>query len=225
MPGRNWPGRPAAYTETMTARPIAPPSCWKVCSRPEAEPACSGATPVRTSRGGGHEHQAGREAVEQHRAEGAAEVAVPAETWLSQAKLVASPIVPTTNIGVRPSRASSRGVTRDIAKMPSVSGRKARPVVSGPKPSWPSRYCTARKNIDICAAHDQGDDGQAAEAAAAAQQDGLDHRVRDAGLGDRQHDQEQRAERRGRRRCGPRPSPARGRRSAPTRSRRRRGSR
>ena len=49
--------RPAAYTETITATPTAPPSCWVVCSRPEAEPACSGSTPREHGRGDRHEDQ------------------------------------------------------------------------------------------------------------------------------------------------------------------------
>src|SRR6478735_6720150 len=48
-PGMNSPGTaPAAYTEAITARPTAPPSCWAVWSSPEADPACSGSTPRRT---------------------------------------------------------------------------------------------------------------------------------------------------------------------------------
>ena len=41
-------GAPVAYTETIAATPTAPPSCWVVCSRPDAEPACSGSTPPST---------------------------------------------------------------------------------------------------------------------------------------------------------------------------------
>ena len=48
-PGTNWPGTaPAAYTDTMAATPTALPSCCVVCSRPDAEPACSGSTPPST---------------------------------------------------------------------------------------------------------------------------------------------------------------------------------
>ena len=47
-----------------------------------------------------------------------------------------------------PNRASSRGVTRDIAKMPRLNGRNATPAASGPKPSTRWTYCTTRKNID-----------------------------------------------------------------------------
>ena len=47
-----------------------------VCSRPEAEPACSGLDAGEHGRGDRHEHQAGREAVEQHRPEDRAEVGV-----------------------------------------------------------------------------------------------------------------------------------------------------
>ena len=39
---------PAAYTETITATPTALPSCCVVCSRPDAEPACSCSTPAST---------------------------------------------------------------------------------------------------------------------------------------------------------------------------------
>ena len=67
---------------------------------------------------------------------------------LSHTKLALSPALPTSSIGVGPTRASSRGVTRDIAKMPRVSGMKARPDAIGPKPRTPSMYCTARKNMD-----------------------------------------------------------------------------
>ena len=74
-PGTNWPGTaPAAYTETMTATPTALPSCCVVCSRPDAEPACSGSTPREDGDGDRHEHQAGRQAGDQHRAEDGAEV-------------------------------------------------------------------------------------------------------------------------------------------------------
>ena len=58
---RTAPGTaPAAYTETITATPTALPSCWVVCSRPDAAPACSGSTPLSTVAVIGMKHQAGR---------------------------------------------------------------------------------------------------------------------------------------------------------------------
>ena len=76
-PGRNSPGTaPAAYTETMAATPIALPSCWRGLEQAGGRAGVLRVDVGQRGRGDRHEHQAGGEAVEQHRAEDRAEVAV-----------------------------------------------------------------------------------------------------------------------------------------------------
>ena len=113
---------------------------------------------------------------------------------LSHTKLAERPIAPATIIGIGPTAAMIRGVTRDIPKMPSVRGRNARPEAIGPKPSSSSMYCTARKNIDSWPPTTRPIVGQAADPAPAAQQRGTEQRVGHPALGDGEQGDQGRAE-------------------------------
>ena len=50
-----------------------------------------------------------------------------------------------------PTLATSRALTREVAKIARLSGRNAAPVATGLKPSTRWRYCVTRKNVENCA--------------------------------------------------------------------------
>ena len=87
-----------------------------------------------------------------------------------------------------------RGVTRDIAKMPSVSGRNASPEAIGPKPSSPSMNCTARKNIDSWPPTTRPIAARPPTRRRLLQERGPQQRVGDPALGDRQQREQGRAD-------------------------------
>ncbi len=58
---------------------------------------------------------------------------------------------PVTTSGRTPNRPTRRGVTREVAKISSVSGRNAKPERSAPYPSTPCMNCTAKKKNANCA--------------------------------------------------------------------------
>ena len=153
------------------------------------------ADPGQDGRGGRHEHQARGEPVEQHRAEGAAEVGVPRRDLAQPGEARGEP-----------DRADHehRGATQPAEQPGRDPRHREDPERQRQEREAGGQRAEAELALEVLhgeeehrhlAAHDQRDDRQAAEPAAAAQQRGLDHRVRDAGLGDGQHDQQQRAER------------------------------
>ena len=117
-----------------------------VCSRPEAEPACSGSTPPSTIT------EIGMKAVPIERpitnmagiAHGYPSVPDSCE---SQVIAAVTPTEPAMTSGAGPKRRTRRGVTRDMVKTDSGIGRNARPAIRGLKPRSSSRNCTSRKNV------------------------------------------------------------------------------
>ena len=112
---------------------------------------------------------------------------------LSQAKLDDSPTAPIATIGSGPTAAMIRGVTRDIPKMPRVSGRNARPVAIGPKLERALEVLHGEEEHRQLTADDEADRGEAAEPAPAAEQGGTQQRVRDPALGEGQQRDQRRA--------------------------------